>query len=79
MSETQHFQRLEQAVSLIARHPYYPGKQDAVDECLEDIEERCRLGILTEDQKSRLVSILVSADALEYVASPGVAGARGAS
>src|SRR6516165_5872488 len=34
------FERLEQTIDMIRRHPYYPGKEVVLDECLEDIDER---------------------------------------
>ena len=36
---TYEFDRLEQTVGMIKRHPYYPGKELVLDECLEDIDE----------------------------------------
>jgi hypothetical protein len=65
MIEIPLFQRLERAVNLIARHPFYPGKQEALDDCLEDLEERFRAGSLTYDQKTTLIALLYSEDPLE--------------
>ena len=48
------FERLEQTIDMIRRHPYYPGKELLMDECLEDIDERCRLGRITEVERGRL-------------------------
>jgi hypothetical protein len=76
MTETTLFERLEQAINLIARHPFYPGKQDAVADCREDLEERVRGGSLTRDQKARLVAILESADQVESGSRRPVAVAR---
>jgi hypothetical protein len=53
------FERLEQTVGMIKRHPYYPGKEAVLDECLEDIDERYRVGRLTADQRGRLREILL--------------------
>ncbi|MGE5754738.1 MAG: hypothetical protein ACM35G_03325, partial [Planctomycetaceae bacterium] len=53
------FERLEQTIGMIQRHPYYPGKEQVVDECLKDIDERYRLGRLTDEQRGRLRAILV--------------------
>jgi hypothetical protein len=58
MSESAMFSRLEQTMCLIARHPFYPGKQQVVDECLEELEERVRQGTLTVEQRCHLVGIL---------------------
>ena len=52
------FERLEQAIGMIKRHPYYPGKDQIVDDCLRDIDERHRLGRLTDEQRGRLRAIL---------------------
>jgi hypothetical protein len=53
------FERLEQTVNLIARHADYSGKQAAVAECLEDIEDRWSRGLLTLEQRFRLCAILI--------------------
>jgi hypothetical protein len=47
------------AVGVIARHPDFPGKRDAVVECLGDIEERSREGRLTPAQRAELLGILL--------------------
>jgi len=52
------FDRLEQTVGMIKRHPYYPGKELVLDECLEDIDDRFRRGRLTAEQRGRLRQIL---------------------
>jgi hypothetical protein len=52
------FERLEQAIGMIQRHPYYPGKEQVVDDCLREIDERHRRGRLTDEQRGRLRSIL---------------------
>ena len=53
------FERLERAVTIIALHPDYPGKHEAIAECLEDIEGRWRRGQLSLQQRLRLLSLLV--------------------
>lgn len=75
MSETQVFQRLERAIGLIAGHPFYPGKQEALEDCLDDLEERYRQGTLTEDEKTRLVAILVAPGSLKTLSGMRVTGA----
>ena len=55
---TPSFERLEQAVTIIARHADYPGKHEAVAECLDDIEDRWRRGHLTLEQRFQLSAIL---------------------
>jgi hypothetical protein len=56
---TQEFERLEYTVGMIRRHPYYPGKEQLLDECLEDIDERFRKGRLTAEQRGRLRCVLL--------------------
>ncbi|WP_254053298.1 hypothetical protein [Singulisphaera sp. GP187] len=63
MTEMLTFKRLERTVNLIARHPFYPGKPEAVHDCLDDLEDRYRDGSLTHEQKSILVSLLTTEDA----------------
>ncbi len=53
------FERLEYTVGMIKRHPYYPGKEVLLDECLEDIDDRFRRGRLTMEQRGRLRGILL--------------------
>jgi hypothetical protein len=48
------FERLEQTIDMIKRHPYYPGKETLLDECLEDIDDRYRRGRLTAEQRGKL-------------------------
>lgn len=60
MTETPTFLRLESAIRMIARHPFYPGKDDVVLDCLDDLEERCREGSLTLEQKTLLTEILTA-------------------
>jgi hypothetical protein len=56
---TQEFERLERTVGLIKRHPYYPGKELLLDECLEDIDDRFRKGRLTAEQRGLLRCVLL--------------------
>lgn len=53
------FERLQHTVGMIKRHPYYPGKELVLDECLEDIDERFRRGRLTAEQRGCLREILL--------------------
>jgi hypothetical protein len=50
---------LVRVVGVIARHPDFPGKRDAVGECVDDIEERSREGRLTPAQRAELLGILL--------------------
>ncbi len=58
VAEPHEYDRLVLATSMIARHPDYPGKQEVVSLCRQEIDERCRSGILSRDQRSRLLDIL---------------------
>ncbi|MBX6312550.1 MAG: hypothetical protein IRY99_06470 [Isosphaeraceae bacterium] len=53
------FERLEVVVSLIMRHPYYPGKESVLGECLEDIEARCQAGQISTEQRYRLRTLIL--------------------
>ena len=52
------YRGLMEVAGMIARHPDYPGKRDAVEECVEDIVERSRRGRLTPSQRDELLAIL---------------------
>jgi hypothetical protein len=52
------FRRLERTAGLIARHPDFPGKAAAIAECRNDIERRFSQGMLTVEQRARLLAIL---------------------
>jgi hypothetical protein len=54
------FERLEQVVTIIAQHADYPGKREAVAECLDDIEDRWVRGLLTLEQRFGLCATLLS-------------------
>lgn len=70
-ASTVEFEGLVRVVGLFARHPDFPGKSDAVEECVEDIEERSRAGRLTPSQRSRLLDILFSEAEGEGSSWPG--------
>jgi hypothetical protein len=53
------FERLEQAVTIIAQHADYPGKQESVAECLDDIEDRWSRGLLDLEQRFGLRATLL--------------------
>jgi hypothetical protein len=56
------FEKLQEAATLIARHPISAEKAVALDECLDDIEARFAHGELDLAQKRRLIAILLGAD-----------------
>ena len=45
MDKSSYFEKLVGSLSRIANHSYYPGKEDTVEQCLEEVEEiRLRAG-----------------------------------
>ena len=58
------FERLEQSVTMIARHVDYPGKEQVVAGCLDDIEDRWRQRELTLEQRFQLYAILMRGTSL---------------
>jgi hypothetical protein len=54
----QYYRRLERATRLIVRHPDFPGKDETLQRCRDDIEQRFRQNMLTEQQRARLLAIL---------------------
>jgi hypothetical protein len=58
MVETHDFDRLEEAAAIIARHPDFPGKDEIVSRCVKEIDDYCREGRLSAEQRARLLVIL---------------------
>jgi len=52
------FYRFERTSLLIASHPDFPGKPEVLGRCREDVRERFQEGLLTADQRTRLLTIL---------------------
>jgi len=52
------FRRFERTSLLLASHPDFPGKPEALGRCREDVQERFQQGMLTVDQRTRLMTIL---------------------
>lgn len=59
-----HFERLVKVVERVAHHPYYPGKQQTVDLCLEDIEGLSLDGLITAEQVDVLREVLLGTSSL---------------
>ena len=59
------YQGLLRAVKLVASHPDFPGKREAVEECVGDLVERSRQGRLTPVQRSELMTILLARGELD--------------
>jgi hypothetical protein len=54
MSNTGYFERLVLGVQRVGRHAYYPGIDQAINECLEDINDLTRAGRITAEQCEEL-------------------------
>ncbi len=59
MDANRDYERLQQTMMLISRHPEYPGKSEVVQECLVEIEERQRIGRISIQQREALTAILL--------------------
>jgi hypothetical protein len=59
MGNTAYFERLVESTRRIARHSEVPGKQEAVDLCLEDIADLSDTGRITADQAVALREVLL--------------------
>ena len=59
MNDASFFERLAANVSRLARHPYFPAKQQAVDLCLEDIDDLSLAGRITAEQAGVLRETLL--------------------
>ncbi len=58
MQDASYFSRLVASVARIAGHSYFPGKSEAVDQCLEDIEGLMIDGRITAEQRDVLREVL---------------------
>jgi hypothetical protein len=58
MQDASYYSRLIASVARIAGHSYFPGKQQAVDQCLEDIEGLVIEGRITVEQGDVLREVL---------------------
>ena len=66
MKDISYFERLEESVGLIVRHPYFPGKRAAVEQCAGDIHEMIRTGRLSGEQGGILLDLVRGAAAREH-------------
>jgi hypothetical protein len=53
------FDRLVGCVEKIARHSYYPGIDEAIELCLEDVDDLWGSGEITEEQREALRFVLL--------------------
>ncbi len=59
MNSPNYFERLVASVERISRHSYYPGIDQAIAQCLEDIDELLRDGRITVDEREALRFVLL--------------------
>ena len=59
MDKASYFEKLVGTLSRIASHSYYPGKEDAVEQCLEEVEEIRLSGKITAEQSAILRDLLL--------------------
>jgi hypothetical protein len=59
MNGPSYYDRLVASVERIARHAYYPGIDQTVDQCLEDIDELMRAGRISPEQREALRFVLL--------------------
>ena len=59
MDKASYFEKLVGTLSRIASHSYYPGKEDAVEQCLEEVEEIRLSGQITAEQSAILRDLLL--------------------
>jgi predicted DNA-binding protein len=61
MDNISYFERLVASAERIARHADYPGKEQAMELCLEDIEDLTLAGRITAEQRIVLREVLLGA------------------
>jgi hypothetical protein len=59
MSDATYFERLVAAVQRVTCHANFPGKQEAVDLCLGDIDDLADAGRITDEQADALRELLL--------------------
>ncbi|MFO0888609.1 MAG: hypothetical protein U0790_05605 [Isosphaeraceae bacterium] len=59
MNGSLYFERLVAAVERIARHAYYPGIDEAIDQSLEDVDDLLSAGRITSEQRDALRFVLL--------------------
>jgi hypothetical protein len=60
MNDNSYFDKLISTAERIARHAHYPGKDQAVGHCLEDIDDLVVAERITSEQRDQLRSVLLS-------------------
>jgi hypothetical protein len=60
MDDATYFERLVAAMERVARHADFPGKRQAVDLCLGDIDDLSVAGRITAEQAGVLREVLLA-------------------
>jgi hypothetical protein len=61
MNGASYFDRLVASAERIARHADYPGKEEAVGQCIEDIDDLAIAERITAEQREMLRAVLLGA------------------
>jgi hypothetical protein len=61
MNGTTYFERLVASAERIARHADYPGKDQAVGQCLEDIDDLAIAQRISPEERETLRAVLLGA------------------
>ena len=59
MSDSHYFERLLESAGMIARHADFPGKQQVVERCREEVEDLTSSGAISSAQGEILQEILL--------------------
>lgn len=59
MNSSVYFERLVASVERIARHAYYPGIEEAITQCLLDVDDLMGSGRITNEQREALRFLLL--------------------
>ena len=60
MDNATYFDSLVGSVTRVVRHSYYPGKEEAIELCLEEVEDLLAAGRITAEQLTTLRELLTS-------------------
>jgi hypothetical protein len=61
MNAVNYFDKLVATAERIARHAHYPGKDQAVFHCLEDVDDLMLEGRINDQQREQLRAVLLGA------------------
>jgi hypothetical protein len=61
MNDSSYFERLVASAERIARHADYPGKDQALGQCIDDIDDLALARRITAEQRETLRAVLLGA------------------